>query len=281
MTETSSRQSTYADKLRLYNAYMEPVYRAALAELALLRGSSGLDVGCGPGRLYPLLDEVTGGVGRIVGVDISRSELAAAGEHAKRHGLEGRVGLVCADLRQPLPFPDDTFDWAWSADTLYPVIPLDMDAIIRELARVVKPGGWITIFYGQIEDREVLLPGYSRLERLVRTAHALVSRGFAPERDPDSAIAWLRKAGLQNVSVSVHTAVHHAPLDERVLGCLEGYVLHVYRSISRERLEAVGMTDEEWETWRAITDPKAEAYLLRQPNYYCVSFALLTRGQVP
>ncbi len=95
----------------------------------LVRDRSVLEVGCGTGlllrRLAPMAREA-------VGVDLSPGMLAKA----RARGLT----VVEGDARA-LPFPEGRFDVAVSFKTL-PHVP-DLAGSLRELARVVRPGGFV------------------------------------------------------------------------------------------------------------------------------------------
>jgi demethylmenaquinone methyltransferase/2-methoxy-6-polyprenyl-1,4-benzoquinol methylase len=75
---------------------------------------------------------------RVVGVDQSPEMLEAARERIRTAGLEDRIGLVEAPADQ-LPFGDGEFDGLTFTYLLRYVD--DPAATLRELARVVKPGG--------------------------------------------------------------------------------------------------------------------------------------------
>lgn len=95
-----------------YNAFMSPAYRSALATLGLSDRVHLLDVGCGPGGLFPMLEEVVGPRGQITGVDGSQIHLDAAQDFAQQQDVRTPLTLVQADLRQPLEFADHIFDGA-------------------------------------------------------------------------------------------------------------------------------------------------------------------------
>ena len=109
----------------------------------LLRVGSGdrvLDVGCGTGDDVRLIASQVGSTGLVVGVDNSTTMIAAARQRVRdnRPGLELHVGNAHA-----LNFADGTFD-ACRADRVFQ--HLDMpDVALRELARVVRPGGWVVV----------------------------------------------------------------------------------------------------------------------------------------
>ena len=76
--------------------------------------------------------------GRIVGLDVSHSMLQAGLLAIEKQSLDGRVQLI-QGRAEHLPFPDETFDAVVFTYLLRYV--QDPDATIRELSRVLKPGG--------------------------------------------------------------------------------------------------------------------------------------------
>jgi demethylmenaquinone methyltransferase/2-methoxy-6-polyprenyl-1,4-benzoquinol methylase len=76
--------------------------------------------------------------GRIVGLDVSHSMLQAGLRAVEKRNLDGRVQLT-QGRAEHLPFPDETFDTVVFTYLLRYV--QDPDATIRELSRVLKPGG--------------------------------------------------------------------------------------------------------------------------------------------
>jgi SAM-dependent methyltransferase len=121
----------YSDRVgeKPFNAFLErPATRALLPDLD---GERVLDAGCGPGVTTEELLE-TGA--DVVGLDVSSRMLAHA-----RERVGGRV--VRADLGSPLPFVDDSFDGVHSSLALHYVA--DWPHLFGELARVLKPGGWL------------------------------------------------------------------------------------------------------------------------------------------
>ncbi|MCL4394772.1 MAG: class I SAM-dependent methyltransferase [Chloroflexi bacterium] len=90
-----------------------------------------------------LLAEAVGRKGHVAGIDLDSDLLAFASQSAGKAGYSDRIEFCVGDASR-IPFEDDAFDWAWSADCLgYPVG--DLTPSLHELARVVKPGGCIAI----------------------------------------------------------------------------------------------------------------------------------------
>ncbi|HEX4826518.1 MAG TPA: class I SAM-dependent methyltransferase [Candidatus Polarisedimenticolaceae bacterium] len=105
-----------------------------------------LDVGCGRGLM------LVGAAKRVpkgsaVGIDIWQAEDLSGNrpevplENAKREGVETRVTVESADMRK-LPFENGSFDVVVSRAAIHNVYdPRGRDAAIREIARVLAPGG--------------------------------------------------------------------------------------------------------------------------------------------
>lgn len=110
---------------------------ARVLEGADIAGLSVLDIGCGAGGIDLALVR-THGAGYVTGIDVEDSVLARARSLVVAAGLEDRIGCVKV-VPGPLPFPPGTFDLVFSKDSIVH-IP-DKHALMREVFRVLKPGG--------------------------------------------------------------------------------------------------------------------------------------------
>jgi SAM-dependent methyltransferase len=110
-----------------------------LAEMAGIgEGSEVLDVASGTGEGACYLASTFGC--RVQGVDISEQMVARATRKARKRAIAG-VQFTAGDAHS-LPFEDDRFDAVISECTL---CYLDKSRAIREMVRVVKPGGRVGI----------------------------------------------------------------------------------------------------------------------------------------
>lgn len=108
--------------------------------LDLLRPSKKmriLDVGCGAGKQCFLYHEYCGGDVDILGGDVSAELLAKARSENTARG--NPVRLMELDFNQTMPFSDGEFDLVSCCFAIY--YAEDMPFTIREMHRVVKPGG--------------------------------------------------------------------------------------------------------------------------------------------
>lgn len=117
-----------------------PAYAAAVAELGLRRGDRVLDAGCGTGRALPPLRAAVGPTGVVVGADLTPAMLQAA----VRAGRDRDGRLVLADV-SALPLRSESVDAVFAAG-LIAHLPHPAGNL-RELARVVRPGGTLALFH--------------------------------------------------------------------------------------------------------------------------------------
>lgn len=110
-------------------------------------GDRVLDVACGTGDLATAFQEKVGPRGRVVGVDFSQAMVRRA--RGKAQGAPDRPGYVAGDALR-LPFRDDVFDVASVGFGIRNVD--DPVAGLREMARTVRPGGFLVVLeFGQPE----------------------------------------------------------------------------------------------------------------------------------
>ncbi|WP_406108684.1 methyltransferase domain-containing protein [Streptomyces sp. NBC_01003] len=117
-----------------------PRFEAAVAELGLRAGDRVLDAGCGTGRALPALRDAVGPSGAVLGVDLTPAMLEAA----VRAGRDRAGSLMLADVTR-LPVRSDSLDAVFGSG-LVAHLPQPRENL-RELARVVRPGGLLALFH--------------------------------------------------------------------------------------------------------------------------------------
>ncbi|MFZ5634130.1 MAG: demethylmenaquinone methyltransferase [Bacillota bacterium] len=110
----------------------------AVSRCNIQPGGKGLDVCCGTGMLAMELARAAGGQGEVVGLDFCENMLAKAVENIGKTPYKDVIRLVHGNATD-LPFPDNYFDCATIGFALRNVP--DIGKTIREMARVVRPGG--------------------------------------------------------------------------------------------------------------------------------------------
>jgi ubiquinone/menaquinone biosynthesis C-methylase UbiE len=128
-------------------AFREKVLRLARLEL----GESVLDVGCGTGTLAIAAKRHVGPAGTVYGIDPSPEMLARAGRKARKAGLEV---VFKNGLAQALPFPDAQFDIVLSTVMLHHLPRTARQECVREIRRVLKPGGRVlAVDFGPVKRK--------------------------------------------------------------------------------------------------------------------------------
>jgi ubiquinone/menaquinone biosynthesis C-methylase UbiE len=150
MSDPSASQTyvfdqTQADHDRLVRlARRNNVYtREACLRAGLARGARAIDVGCGPLGALPVLAELVGPGGTVLGLDADGAALARARATLDRLELSG-VELVEADvnaLDQAASLGPGRFDLAHCRLLL--MYQRDPAATLRQIARLVRSGGRI------------------------------------------------------------------------------------------------------------------------------------------
>jgi ubiquinone/menaquinone biosynthesis C-methylase UbiE len=250
----------YRRLLEVTHPLREAIIRDAVAALALPPGTRGLDAGCGVGLAAFALAEAVGPQGRVVGLDLSAPLLARGEELARDAGLAERVSVERGDVND-LPFDDDVFAWAWSADCVgyYREAPF---AALRELVRVVKPGGMVALLAWSSEQ---LLPGYPELEaRLKATAAGLApfARGMPPARHFLRAPEWFRELGLEAIGGRTFAGDACAPLSGEFREALAGLLEMRWPEAEEE------LTAEDRAEFKRLADPTSPDFILNDPAYY-------------
>jgi len=156
-----------------------------------------LDVGCGTGASALPAAERVGPQGRVIGVDLAERLLAIARHKAESRGLNN-VRFEIGDMAS-LGYPDGHFDAVVCVFAIFFVS--DMAVQLRELWRMVRPGGRLAITtWGPL----VLEPGASAWWDAVEEVRPdLVARTSPWDRitGPDAVRGLLRDGGIADAEV--------------------------------------------------------------------------------
>ncbi|HYX54392.1 MAG TPA: class I SAM-dependent methyltransferase [Candidatus Limnocylindrales bacterium] len=127
--------------LWLMNRRHSQVTDWGLSHVSVGESDTGLDVGCGGGRTISKLAQMAI-EGKVYGIDPSAQSVAVSSKVNGKSIDSGRVEVRQASVAQ-LPFLDNMFDLVTAVETHFwwPDIPAGM----REILRVLKPGGTLVI----------------------------------------------------------------------------------------------------------------------------------------
>lgn len=242
-------------------------FAAPLARLEIQPGARVLDLGCGSGVVSRMLVERFA-AGQVVGLDLNPEYARAARELASDHNVS-RVSFLAGNARQ-LPFADQTFDLVWAAFVVE-YLAANVDDVLREFARIVRPGGSVAIFDvgGFLLHHEPIEPDLAA--RISRWHQVVLGRGFDPE------IGW--KLPTCFTSAGLHAVQAQSYPDPELYP--EGYPGEEILDAWKQRLARMGgltgVFGSEAEAERFRVDYLA---LLRQPNRRTLGANWLVWGQV-
>ncbi len=271
-----SQQTVYTDimiqSLEQANPLREPTLRSIITALNLAPGSYGLDIGCGIGQQTLLLAEATAPDGRVTGLDISAELLDYALNKVKSSPLADRISFKEGDFND-IPFPDNTFDWIWSADCVgYPAG--DLSSALKEFVRVARPEGRVAILAWTSQQ---LLPGYPLLEaRLNATcsAYAPLLRDKCPESHFTRALRWFAESGITEATARTFVGEVQAPLSTECKAALTSLFEMLWGVTSAEVAES-----DRLEYQRLCQDGSPD-FILDLPEYYAFFTYTLFAGKV-
>jgi SAM-dependent methyltransferase len=263
----------YERQLSLFHRAFEGELRAIVEGLPLRSGLSVLDFACGDGFYTRRLAERLGPGSLVVGADSSLAYLSDCRASAPRGPGRARTGLVGAQFDH-LPFPDNTFDLVWCAQSLYS-LP-DADAAVASMARVLRPGGHVAVLENDVLHH-VILPWPVALELPLRAAEL---RSFQVEgRSPGASDvgrrlpAILAAAGLEPLRPTTHAFDRQAPLGLPERELLQGYLENVLQRVAPH--VDPGLLGE----LQRLVDPGSDQHLLRQTDLSMTWLCVLAIGR--
>jgi ubiquinone/menaquinone biosynthesis C-methylase UbiE len=273
MEERDMDTGAYIQSLLVSNTLRASIIFEMAKVLQLPKGSRGLDAGCGIGMQCQQLAEEVSPTGHVTGVDTSAGMLDYGRKMVDEAGLSERISFREGDIAN-LPFDDNTFDWAWSADCVG-YAPMDPLPLLKELMRVVKPGGVVSVAAWSSEE---LLPGYPRLEaRLGATSVGIApfTQGKNPELHFLRALGWFRKLGMNEPKAKTFVDSVCAPLDDEVRNALLALFDMRWPGVSAELLP------EDLAEFRRLCLPDSPDFILYLPDYFAFFTYTMFWGKTP
>ncbi len=155
-----SQSAPYWEKHReTIRGMFAPITQALVEDAGIVRGHHVLDVGTGPGEPALSIAELLGSEGTVVGIDPAPEMVDAA------KGASERIGLRNAQFQTAfvdnLPFPANTFEAVVSRfAVMFFRSPMDG---LREMLRVLKPGGKLAVAVWHFADRNPFHYVFSRV----------------------------------------------------------------------------------------------------------------------
>ena len=186
------------------NSFWDRFGRKTVERLPLEPGARVLDVCCGSGASAIPATEKVGPNGPVLGVDLAENLLGLAREKARSRGFDN-VEFRVGDMLH-LGFADARFDAVVCVFGIF-FVP-DMPAAVRELWRLVRPGGLLAI---TTWGPRVFEPANTIFWQAVREVRPDLYKGFNPwDRitDPASVKALLSEGGIFTDDVVAEAGTH-------------------------------------------------------------------------
>jgi ubiquinone/menaquinone biosynthesis C-methylase UbiE len=228
-----------------------PQMAPLLEPAALEAGQTVLDYGCGPGQLALELGRRVGAAGQVIAIDINDVFVERAREHAAEQGLAGQIEVRRFDGRE-IPLDEKSVDRVVCKNVLEYVD--DVDATLREMRRVTRPGGKVHVIDSDWGLLVVEPLGPERIAELFHAAEPAYKTPLVGRR----LYGAFRRAGLRDVSVRVLAAADTAGFAAPVVRNMASYARQ-FRRMPVERIDAL-LADLD----RAVEE---ESYLLLLPQF--------------
>jgi ubiquinone/menaquinone biosynthesis C-methylase UbiE len=174
-----------------------------------LRNKHVLDLGTGTGIVALAAAARVGHLGRVTGLDLSSGMLGSARFHARTAGVDATVQFIQGDAEQ-LDLPAESFDVVTGLFSLFH-FP-DRAAVLREVVRVLRPGGCACFGVGSAPPPWSLRGWLSRLTRLPELYQLRCGRRLNAPQALDQIVAEVIPAGgLAEVAADSHRPWGYGP----------------------------------------------------------------------
>ncbi|WP_019548321.1 class I SAM-dependent methyltransferase [Streptomyces sulphureus] len=247
-----------------------PHYLAVLAEVGIAPGWHVLDAGCGSGAFLAPLCDLVGATGRVSGIELAAENAASASRRVDRDRPGRDVRVQRGDVLS-LPYADRTFDAVWLANTAQYLDDDELRRALRELRRVLRPGGVLAV--KELDASLITVRPGDPFQFTDFFRHAARDGGYARQllraRDLYGA---LEDAGLVSVRQRTFLMEHRAPMTEEVLR----FYAAACARVARQAID-LGVAGE----WLPFLDPQASENPLRARRAYLSEGNTLATGVVP
>ena len=225
-------------------------------------GQTVLDVGCGPGTDTIPLAQIVGKSGQVVGVDHDAAMIAEAERRAEQAGCSAWCRHLQADATA-LPLQTSRCD-ACRSERLFQHVP-DPAAVLSEMARVTRPGGWIVVFDADWSTLSIDTPEVELEQRLLRyRLEHLVQSGYVGRQ----LYGLFRRQQFTDIAVELH------PLSLTDYASCR-YACHL-EVLEASALAAQVITEQELQRWRQSLE-RAQA----EGAFYSHVMGVLVAGRRP
>jgi SAM-dependent methyltransferase len=251
------------DRLRRQSEELRGHSAALLDRVGVQPGWNTVDLGCGPSGIVDLLAERVGPGGHVTGLDVNPASVALARAFAAEHGLTN-TDIAEGDARST-GLPASSFDLA-HARTLLINIP-DPATVVAEMARLVRPGGWVAILEPDIGG-SLCYPPHPAWDRLTEIFWNASQSDRADLHIGRRLPELLRQAALTDIGVEAKADIYPPGHSRRTLRP------DLVRSMRPKILERGIASEQELdEVDRAVREHLADPHTLMMPHILFLAWA--------
>ncbi len=168
-----------------------------------------LDLGCGLGATARQLGRTRPNV-QITGLSNVPGQVTEGNRMTAAEGLAPRVRLIHADYTE-IPLPDASIDHAYAIESICHARGVDKAAFVRELARVLRPGGRFVIVDGFMKHARPLPPWLARVRASVCDGWAIETFAELPAITERMHACGLRALEVRDISWRIVPSAVHVP----------------------------------------------------------------------
>ncbi len=256
-------------RLQRVSAVCEDLTRSALVSVGVAEGWAAIECGCGPLGALPVLADLVGTTGRVVGVDFNDGAIAQAHAAVRAMGLD-HVEVLTADVHAvDAGVLGGPFDVAYTRNFL--MHQPDPGRTLAGIAELVRPGGWIVAQEPLATPAPRSHPDLDALGASWQLMHALLERSGVPRGSVDDLPRAATEVGLEVVAergafgvmepglgFDVHAATAEA-IRDRAVG--SGAVTEAQLDALATELRRAGTREHGW-----VTTPFFLELALRRPR---------------
>lgn len=122
-----------------------------LSAAGLKVGDFFLDAGCGDGFISLKASEIVGENGKVYAADVYPESVETVSKEIQKRGITNLEALV-VDLTDETPFNNGEIDLCVMANVMHGFVANgEVDQVMREISRIIKPGGVFAVVEFKIE----------------------------------------------------------------------------------------------------------------------------------
>lgn len=175
-----------------------------LQEIGINRGEVFLDAGCGDGFISLRAVDYTGEEGKVYALDIYEKSIEELRRKVKEKNILN-LEPVIADITEKTPLPDGSVDVCLLANVLHGFVENnELDSAMREIIRVMKPGGRLAVVEFKKPERFLKFWKIWRNLKLY-----FVGPPLKVKLSPQETELYLRGYGLSTLKVSEVGEFHY------------------------------------------------------------------------